>query len=300
LEAKLAAPALDRKKGLSMAAIGGLAISFDIPMVRLTNGDMWSVTFMRSVLLVGMALLIWLAVRLIAGERQALVPGKSGWTVLVLYGISTILFFYSVFATSTANLVFILAFNPMFSALFGWLILGERPKWQTFAAMFFMALGVFIIVRASLSGGHIMGDLAALGAAMIIALAIVLTRASGKEMGYVSLLSAIIPAVFATYFVWQQGGIQAASPQWIVLNGTFFMPLAFYFLAVAPAYIPGTHVAMFYLLETILAPVWVWLIFSETPTSQTLIGGGILLAALIAHSLWELNEERRARLSAPA
>jgi drug/metabolite transporter (DMT)-like permease len=296
----LAAPTLDHRKGLTIAAIGGLAISFDIPMVRLTNGDIWSVQFIRSVLLVSMAVLIWLALRTFAGRREALVPGRSGWQVLVLYGVSTMLFFYAVFETSTANLVFILAFNPMFGALFGWLILGEKPKWQTFLAMFFMAIGVFIIVEAGLSAGNLNGDLAALGSACLIALAIVLTRKSGKNMAYVSLFSAVIPAMIASFFVWQQGGIQAATPHWIVLNGIVLMPIAFYFLALAPSFIPATHVGMFYLMETILAPVWVWLIFSETPTPQTLIGGAILLIALVAHSLWELSEERRARLSAPA
>jgi drug/metabolite transporter (DMT)-like permease len=296
----LAAPTLDHRKGLTIAAIGGLAISFDIPMVRLTNGDIWSVQFIRSVLLVSMAVLIWLALRTFAGRREALVPGRSGWQVLVLYGVSTMLFFYAVFETSTANLVFILAFNPMFGALFGWLILGEKPKWQTFLAMFFMAIGVFIIVEAGLSAGNLNGDLAALGSACLIALAIVLTRKSGKNMAYVSLFSAVIPAVIASFFVWQQGGIQAGTPHWIVLNGIVLMPIAFYFLALAPSFIPATHVGMFYLMETILAPVWVWLIFSETPTPQTLIGGAILLIALVAHSLWELSEERRARLSAPA
>lgn len=296
----MATPTLDRKKGLSIAAIGGLAISFDIPMVRLTDGDIWSVQLMRSLLLVGMAVVIWLALRTFAGRREALVPGRSGWQVLVLYGISTMLFFYAVFETSTANLVFILAFNPMFGALFGWLILGEKPKWQTFLAMFFMAIGVFIIVQSGLSAGNMDGDLAALGSACLIALAIVLTRKSGKNMAYVSLFSAVIPAVIASFFVWQQGGIQAGTPEWIVLNGIVLMPIAFYFLALAPSFIPATHVGMFYLMETILAPIWVWLIFSETPTPQTLIGGGILLAALIAHSVWELSEERRVRLSAPA
>ena len=49
------------------------------------------------------------------------------------------------------------------------------------------------------------------------------------------------------------------------------------------------HRRMFYLLETILAPIWVWMVFAETPTTQTLIGGSILVFALIGHSLWQLR-----------
>ena len=52
---------------------------------------------------------------------------------------------------------------------------------------------------------------------------------------------------------------------------------------------------MFYLLETVLAPIWVWLIFSEAPTSRSLVGGLILIVALVAHSMWQLWDGRRRR-----
>ena len=71
------------------------------------------------------------------------------------------------------------------------------------------------------------------------------------------------------------------------------MPISFFCLATGPKYISGPEVAMFYLLETVLAPIWVWLIFAERPTTQSLIGGAILIAALVAHSLWQLLEGRR-------
>lgn len=291
----MAARPFERKKGLSIAAFGGLALSFDIPMVRLTNGEMWSVQFLRSTIMVLVTMLIWLTARYAFNRKIMLIPGMAGLAVTGLYGISTLLFFYSVYATSTANLVFILAFNPMFAALFGWLMLGERPKPVTFLAMAVMAIGVFIIVEDGLSGGHFLGDLAALGAAAIMALAITISRASGKEMGYAALLSGAVPALVAGIIVCSGNGVVTESPGWIVLNGSILMPAAFFCLALAPTFISGTHVAMFYLLETILAPIWVWMIFKEVPSEQTLVGGGILLAALIAHSIWELNEDRRAR-----
>ena len=52
---------------------------------------------------------------------------------------------------------------------------------------------------------------------------------------------------------------------------------------------------MFYLLETVLAPIWVWLIFTEVPTTNSLIGGLILVVALVAHSVWQLLDGRRRR-----
>lgn len=293
----MTARVIDRKKGLSIAAFGGLALSFDIPMVRLTNGDMWSVQFLRSIVIVGVTLLIWAAAKILFKKSFELVPGRAGLAVLLLYGFTSILFFYAVYATSTANLVFLLAFNPMFGALFGWQLLKEKPKPQTFLAMLIMIAGVFIIVGEGLSAGHMLGDLAALASAFIMALAITLSRASGKDMGFAALMSALVPGVVAGALVMHQGGLQASAPHWIILNGALLMPSAFFCLALAPSFLPGATVGMFYLLETILAPVWVWMIFQEAPTSQTLTGGGILLAALTAHSVWELSEERRTRAS---
>jgi drug/metabolite transporter (DMT)-like permease len=284
---------LDHKKGIAIAAVGGLAISFDIPMVRLTNGDMWSVQFIRSIVIVAVTLLIWAAARTFFKSSSSLVPGRMGFAVLLLYGLTSICFFYAVYGTTTANLAFLLAFNPMFGALFGWLLLKERPRPQTFLAMLFMISGVLIIVGGGLSGGHLTGDLAALGAALMAALAITLSRMSGKDMGFAALLSAIVPGAVAGVLVFLQGGMEVRAPHWIVLNGAVIMPLAFYSLAMAPVFLPGATVGMFYLLETILAPVWVWLIFNEVPTNQTFVGGSILLGALIAHSVWEM---RRARM----
>jgi drug/metabolite transporter (DMT)-like permease len=295
LEASLAARPVDRRKGLSIALLGGMAISLDIPMVRLTDGDMWSVQFLRSFNVVTVTLAVWLAAKLIFNKRIELVPGRLGLPVIAIYGVSTLLFFYAVYATTTANLVFILAFNPMFGALFGWLILNEKPRAPTFLAMAVMAAGVFIIVQEGLSGGHLLGDLAALTAAMTIAVAVTLSRLSGRDMGFAALISAIVPASIAGMLVFNQGGLHMAAPGWTMLNGLALVPTAFYCLALAPVYISGPTVGMFYLLETIFAPVWVWMIFKEVPSAQTMIGGGILLSALIAHSVWELAEESRAR-----
>ena len=76
------------------------------------------------------------------------------------------------------------------------------------------------------------------------------------------------------------------------------MPLSFFCLATGPRYISGPEVAMFYLLETVLAPIWVWMIFAEAPSRNSLIGGSILIAALVAHSLWQILEGRRRRAAA--
>ena len=72
------------------------------------------------------------------------------------------------------------------------------------------------------------------------------------------------------------------------------MPISFFCLATGPKYISAPEVAMFYLLETVLAPIWVWMIFSEVPSRNSMIGGAILIVALLVHSLWQLSRRRDA------
>ena len=90
-------------------------------------------------------------------------------------------------------------------------------------------------------------------------------------------------------------GYQVTAPWWIIFNGAVIMPISFFCLANGPKYLSGPEVAMFYLLETVLAPVWVWLIFDEVPSRHALIGGTILITALVVHSIWQLAEGRKRR-----
>ena len=88
------------------------------------------------------------------------------------------------------------------------------------------------------------------------------------------------------------------APWWIILDGFVIMPLSFFCLASGPRYLSAPEVAMFYLLETVLAPVWVWMIFAEVPSRRSMIGGTILIVSLIAHSVWQIHQGRRRRAAA--
>ena len=284
----------NQARGLALSAIGGLALTVDIPLIRLSDGEAWSVLAVRSFTTFATAILIWLVWRLFSSRVPALIPGRAGLAVAVLYGLGSITFMAAVYSTSTANLVFILAFNTMFSALLAWIFLGEKLRAATLLAMAAMIVGVAIIVWDSIGTGNLFGDFMALCSAFFIASAITVTRASGQDMGFTPLVGVIFPALIALFFV-ADGGYRIDEPAWIIFNGAVMMPLAFFCLAAAPRYIPGGEVAMFYLLETVLAPIWVWLIFAERPTTISLIGGTILVAALVLHSMWQLHDGRRAR-----
>jgi drug/metabolite transporter (DMT)-like permease len=277
-------------KGVIITFLGGLALSFDIPVLRLADGNVWTMLFLRSILTVAVALVVLVVVRLIKGHMPQLVPGWPGIAVAMLYAAGTIFFMLSVFNTTSANVAFILAFNPMFGALLSWIFLGEKPRRATFVAMAVMTVGVLIIVANGLESGHLWGDLSAAASALAIAGALTVSRASRRDFGFTPIVAAILPAIIGGLMVSKVGYV-VNEPFWIIFNGLLLTPFAFWALAIGPKYLSAAETGMFYLLETVLAPVWVWLVFSEEPPVATLIGGAIILIALVWHSTHTMRRE---------
>src|SRR5690606_37461551 len=256
----------------------------------------WTILMLRTGMTFAAALVIWVVWRSFSPKAPSLLPGRIGLVVAALYGLGSIAFIMAVFRTSTANLVFIIAFNSMFAALLSWIFLGERPRFGTLVAMAVMIFGVLIIVIDGLGSGNFLGNFLALLTSLAIASAITVSRRRGRDMGFTALVGVILPFIIAAIMV-SSVGYRVESPWWIIFNGAVIMPISFFCLANGPKYISGAEVAMFYLLETVLAPVWVWMIFSEVPSRNSLIGGIILIAALVFHSTWQLYQGRKRRVA---
>src|SRR5262245_9460115 len=142
------------RRGLAITGLGGLALSFDIPLIRSAGGDVWSLLAVRSLSTFVIALAAWLVINRVFGRKISLLPGKTGLVVGLFYGINSCTFLLAVFNTSTANVVFILAFTSMFAALLSWVFLKERPSNATLTTMLVMVLGVGLIVQDGLESGH--------------------------------------------------------------------------------------------------------------------------------------------------
>ena len=281
-------------EGLAIIGLGGLVLSIDIPLIRLSESAFWTVLFVRGVLTCLVTILVWRVDSLFFRPGQKLVPGSKGLAVTLIFALGAATFVYAVFNTSAGNVVFILAFNPMFAALLSWRFIGERPRLATIVAIPATLAGVAMIIWAGLETGNWTGDLAALATAFLTAAALTISRYSRRDMRYASSLGVLLPALIAAPFVAAEG-FHSQAIGWLVLNGGVVIPVAMICLALGPLFVPAPVVSMAYLIETVLAPVWVWLIFGERPTDLALLGGVVVVVTLVAHSIAELTAVGRSR-----
>lgn len=280
----------DHRKGLMITAAGGLLLTFDVPLLKLSGADLPNILFLRG-LMVASALLAWWFFRL-RPRGEPFFQGRASVVAGGLSFIQNLCFIGAITYTSVANVVFILAFNPMFAALLSWLFLSERINRATLLAILASMAGVVIIVWDGIGAGTLFGDFLALMCAILLAVTLTYTRHTGKDLSMTPAigmsLSALVAAPFATPFTMTAQGFG-----WLSLNGLFIGPASFALLALGPRYILAAEVAMFFLLETCLTPVWMWMIFGDLPTTASLFGGGIIIGSLLAHSLHRIYRAQR-------
>jgi len=277
---------LDHRKGLVLTAIGGTLFTFDVPLARLAMTDQWTLIFVRGVFLALAITIFWLAFRRINGTRLPFINGWAGIIVAVTNTLANILFLSAVTKTTAANLVFILALNPIFCAVLAWLFLSERIHRWTWVAVATSVFGVCIIVWDGLAVGTFVGDMMAVGVALCTAIALTVIRKTGKNVVTSLAVGSLVSAGFALFWGAQPSTLAPEGWGWLAMNGLLVIPLASGLIALGPRYLPAPEVAMFFLLDVVLTPVWIWLIFDEIPTTQALIGGAIVFATLFIHGVW--------------
>ena len=274
-------------KGLVITTLGVLFIVPDALFVRLIAADPLTIAFWRN-LLSGLAIALWVfAVHGRSGFRATFAQGPLIWLYCLFMGLTGILFVSAVSLTSVANVVFILASLPVFSAILSRIFLKETLSRRTSLTIVVVIIGLGVISLGSgmATNGQMLGNLLALCVAICYATAMTIAR----NLRAVS----VVPAVPVAYFgaaillmpftdIWQ---VDAASIPLVAIHGSVFIALATVFLALGPRYLSSPEVGLLILLESALAPLLVWAVLGEQPGTMTLVGGAIVLGALFLSNL---------------
>ncbi|MDH3739969.1 MAG: DMT family transporter [Hyphomicrobiales bacterium] len=280
----------NQRLGMSMTLIGGLLLTVDAPLLRLAQTDSWTIILIRGVFAFSAMLAFWVLFQRGRKGSSPFVNGYLSVFISCLTAIVSVMFVNAIQLTSVANVVFLMAFNPMFAALLSWLFLGERQSTATLLAILAAFGGVSIIVWDSVNIGNPLGDFLALGVSLTLAVILTIVRRSGTDQSMSPAFGSLMAAMAVIGFS-SPGSLEVASWGWLALNGLIVIPLSSALLMLGPRYIAAPVVAMFFLLETVLTPVWMWLIFNEVPTVRSMIGGVVIVLALLAHSIWSLKSK---------
>ncbi|WP_158598425.1 DMT family transporter [Notoacmeibacter ruber] len=289
--------------GYALALTGGLTLTFDIPTLRLADANLASALLFRSMLEVLAAIGIWAVWRSLRKDAPPLIPGWHGLLVSLFYGTGSIVFVTGVVASAdegaTGAMLFLLATSPLIAALLAFFFLGERPAPATWIALILVLLGVGLIVGNPTAGSGFV-KLCGFGVASLIAGAITVSRWSGKSMGFTPLIACVLPALMGgMMLVDGETAPEVGSWFWLAVNGAITLPIAFFCLAQAPRYIPAPQAALFYLLETTIAPIWLFLIFGEGITPLSLLGGALIVGAVAFDTVCQIRRRRRERRTVP-
>jgi drug/metabolite transporter (DMT)-like permease len=229
----------------------------------------------------GAALLAYVAVvergRVVQAFRSV---GVAGVAVALCVATASGSFIAALNHTSVARVLFIMAVAPVLAALLAWVTLGEPITRRTIAAMALALVGVSLMLGAP-GEGSLAGDGLSFIAALAFGLMIVITRwRRDVSMAPATCLAQVIlVAAFAPFA--SPSEIGDGDVAWLAALGIGQIGLGFALLTVGARLIPAAQVGLITLLEIVLGPVWVWLALDERPSTLTLVGGAVVIVAIV-------------------
>lgn len=314
-----AAPAHHERLGATLVFLSALFWSFGGAIARfLTIESGWTVVFWRA-LFAGLFLLAFLLVR--DGPRETVRlyrnMGVSGLAVAFGFAVASTCFVLAIQFTTVANVVLIQAGVPLLAALMAWIVYRERIALSTWIAIAAVIVGVALMVMggplletldsilgtdmftvAEMPGTSVetglawIGNLLAVTIAFVFAMVTVVTRrfqnvrqTPGASLGcFVAALVALFMAPTLQVTAGELGILAAF--------GALNLGLGMALFVTGARMIPSAFAALLGTAETVLGPVWVAIVHHEIPGTETIIGGGIVLAALLGYLFSALRKHQ--------
>jgi DME family drug/metabolite transporter len=249
----------------------------------------WQILLYRSI---AMSLFLYVVIRVRSRESPFVQVRRTGFPSVVA-GLSLVAAYsggiYSIQNTSVANAMLLFATAPFMAAVLGWIILHERVRVATWVAIA-VAIGGIAIMVADKSGSVVLkGSLAALGSAFGFAVFTVALRWGRTGEMLPSVFLSGLFAIVVTFGICQFSGLSVA----LSLNdgaismdmGVFQVGAGLILYTLGSRSLPAAELALLSLAEVLLGPLWVWLFLGETASLNTLIGGAVLLAAIVGNAV---------------
>ena len=279
----------NQQKGSLLAFIAVFFITPDSLFIRLSAIETWGMLFYRGAIpfiVVLTGLLIFYKKNFF---KVLFSMGIHGIFYALIFAITNITFIVSIQNTNVANTLVMIAMAPMLSAILGGIFLKELPDKKTWVAIFVTFGAAVYIFYDSIQLGNFIGDLFGLITALGLAIGAVIVRsAKNKDLVPAAVIGKLLVAIFAVSFV-KSFALVEIDLIIVPLMCVMCVALPFVLVTIAPRFISAAEVNLFFLLETIIGPIWVWLFINEQPTLETIQGGSIIILTIAIHSFLKIK-----------
>ena len=282
-------------RGVAMVAGAAIVWSTGGLIVRHVDADSWTIVFWRGAF-AALTLLVYLGMR--DGRNMFALfrgLGLGGLGVASCFGTASLSFVIALQHTSVATILFLQSAAPLIAGVLAWLWLGERMTWVKVAAMLLALVGVGITVSDQETNGDLLGIFLSVVIMICFALATVLVRRfSHVRMTPATCLSALcLVAVGGT--MGSPASVDGTELVLLFLFGACQLGIGFILFTNGARLIPAGEAILLSLVESILAPIWVWVwpTLHEYPGDRALIGGALVIAAVIWNTLAQMGQAKR-------
>ena len=279
----------DQQKGSLLAFVAVMFITPDSLFIRLSNVDTWGLVFYRGVIPFFTVFFGMLLIYKLNFFKMLFNSGYHGLIYVGTFSITNITFVVSIQNTNVANTLVMIATAPMLSAILGAIFLKEPPDKKTWISIIVTFFAIIYIFFDSLKLGNFYGDILGFVTAFGLAIgAVTIRSAKSKNLVPAAVVGKLFVATFALFFI-ESFSLKNNDLIIVPLMCILCVAIPFVLVTIAPRFIPAAEVNLFFLLETIIGPFWVWYIIKEQPSIETLYGGAVIVITIAVHSFLKLR-----------
>ena len=279
-----------QQKGSLLAFIGVMFITPDSLLIRLSTLDTWGLLFYRGAIPFVVVLLSLVIIYRVKFIKLVFAMGFAGILYAITFTATNITFIVSIQNTNVANTLVMVAMAPMLSAVLSIFFLNEKPDRKTLVAILITFFSVVYIFYDSVKIGNFFGDIFGLITALGLAFnAIIIRYAKDRNLVPAAVIGKLFVAIFALFFI-ENLGLEGIDLYVIPLMGVMCVAIPFVLITIAPRFITAAEVNLFFLLETIIGPIWVWMVIKEQPSIETIFGGLVIILTIAIHSFLALKK----------
>ena len=280
----------DQQKGSFLAFVAVMFITPDSLFIRLSNVDTWGLVFYRGMIPFFTVLIGMLIVYKSNFFKMLFNSGYHGLIFITTFSITNITFVVYIQNTNVANTLVMIAMAPMLSAILGAIFLKEIPDRKTWIAIGVTFLAAVYIFYDSLQLGNVYGDILGFITGLGLAInAVTIRSAKKKNLLPAAVVGKLCVAIFAMFFI-ETYSLVDRDLFIIPLMSIMCVAIPFVLVTIAPRFIPAEEVNLFFLLETIIGPFWVWMVIKEQPSIETIQGGMVIILTIAIHSFLKLKK----------